>query len=325
MDIHWKGLLSFLCLQICIGIRWDKIRCSFDRQPVKEGLLPEDQTGRFPWLGVIQYDFFYAGKMRYAITGAVRIHPWYALAAAEDIYKIDRSTITNSTHFIVWHSAEVKYYMGVLDYILHYEFTTNVTLATLAMMVLIPDKPNKLGHAGPALPICLPAKGSRSLKHLFVTRISDVTGELRKEVTKVHHVKDHECKEFYKKSELDYKMMAPSHMVCVAAANAKPCVWDGGALLVSRESGLYWTLLGFSSHGPGCGVPARFIDVNSHMEWIDAQIAAASYYQCEDCLYQCCNAVYAPSAKCAVVMNGARSAVPWTTCLCSRVFCPRIR
>ncbi|XP_063625524.1 uncharacterized protein LOC134797228 [Cydia splendana] len=299
MDWARLQLLTVLSFQICIGIKWDKIRCSFDRQPVQNGLLPQEQFGRFPWLGVIQYDFFYAGKMRYALTGAVRIHPWYALAPAEDVFKIDRETVSNSTHFIVWHSAEVKYYMGVQDYILHHEFSTNITFATLAMMVLVPDKFNKLGHAGPALPICLPAKGSGAFRNFYVVRMSDVTGELRKEVTKVDLVHKDDCITFYKKAQLDYKMMAPTHMLCavVHARRAQPCIWDSGAVLVSRESELYWTLLGFSSRGPGCGAPARFVDVNSHMEWIDAQIAAASYYQCEDCLYQCCNAVYAPSAR----------------------------
>ncbi|XP_063365915.1 uncharacterized protein LOC134654380 [Cydia amplana] len=264
---------------VCCGYDWDKIRCSKDWAPVQPGLLPPDQIGRFPWLGVIQHDFYSADTMRYSITGAVLIHPEFALAPAEDMAKIDKDILSNTTHFIVWHSADLRYSIGVEDYIMHPEYEDRRTYATTALVELMIVESNQVGHPAPVLPICLPAKNHPSFDKIYVVKMTTGDdGQILKEIFSMIAIDNKDCDMFYEKAELDFKMMLPSQPICAATLEQQPaCIWDGGAVLVTREPDSYWTLvrtstLGFGVRGPGCGAPARFVDVQSQLLWIDPQI-----------------------------------------------------
>ncbi|XP_063625615.1 uncharacterized protein LOC134797322 [Cydia splendana] len=265
--------------RISNAVKWDKVKCSVDRAPIVEGVLSPDQMGRFPWLGVIQHDFYLYGKKRtFSVTGAVRIHVSYALAPAEDMAMINRKTISNTTHFIVWHSANLKYSIGVEDYIMHPEYEDRKTYATTALVELMIVESNQVGHPAPVLPICLPAKNHPSYDKIYVVKMTTGDdGQILKEIISMIAIDNKDCDMFYEKAELDFKMMLPSQPICAATLEQQPaCIWDGGAVLVTREPDSYWTLLGFGVRGPGCGAPARFVDVKSQLFWIDPQVSATT-------------------------------------------------
>ncbi|XP_061719276.1 uncharacterized protein LOC133526602 [Cydia pomonella] len=287
LDTAWM-VHRFLSLQPMTTasetIKWNKVRCSVDRAPIVEGVVSPDQMGRFPWLGVIQHDFctyssdLYGKKRSFSVTGAVRIHASYALAPAEDMAMINRKTISNTTHFIVWHSADLKYSIGVEDYIMHPEYEDRRTYATTALVELMIVESNQVGHPAPVLPICLPAKNHPSFDKIYVVKMTTGDdGQILKEIISMIAIDNKDCDIFYEKAELDFKMMLPSQPICATTLEQQPaCIWDGGAVLVTREPDSYWTLLGFGVRGPGCGAPARFVDVQSQLLWIDPQVSATT-------------------------------------------------
>ncbi|KAI8439086.1 hypothetical protein MSG28_012950 [Choristoneura fumiferana] len=306
--------------QCCGGLEWDQVRCSTDAEdPIPEGPLPPDKIGRFPWIGVIQHDFYIGGKMVFAITSAVLIHPAYALASAMDMARIDRKTltyvirtnfnlvgrkphrrdggrgrvadgaerrrlrsVTNNTHMILWHSATKKYSIDIIDYTLHPEYETT-TLASFALVELMTAGETRPAHPAPVLPVCMPIKGAGAYDNLYAVKMTDESGELQKEVYQMDYIENDDCNTFYDKAELTYKKMSPVYQLCAAAhASRKPCVWDAGAALVTRQNWGFWKLLGFSVRGPGCGAPSRFLSIISYLEWIDERISTVPFEDLPD-------------------------------------------
>ncbi|XP_047992689.1 uncharacterized protein LOC125231293 [Leguminivora glycinivorella] len=210
--------------------------------------------------------------MRYSITGAVLIHPEYALASAEDMAKIERDIVRNSTYFIVWYSSTVKYTMGVADYKLNDEYET-MTYATTALVKII-NEHHSLGDPGPIMQICMPITGtSTTFGNIYAIKVTDEYGDFLKEVTTMDVVDVKNCDLYDDKAEPEMKMLVPTFPICASAQGVQvTCFIDSGAVLVSRDSNEYWTLLGFGVRGPNCAAPARFIYVLSQMEWIESQI-----------------------------------------------------
>ncbi|XP_026500992.1 uncharacterized protein LOC113404339 [Vanessa tameamea] len=103
--------------------------------------------------------------------------------------------------------------------------------------------------------------------------MSDETGEVEKEMLKMNYMANQECAEFYFQHKLNHKLMSPKNPLCAVSTQTRPCVWDGGAALVTRQSWGYWTLLGFSVRGPGCGAPTRFLYIHDYLQWIDEIIS----------------------------------------------------
>ncbi|XP_037293047.1 uncharacterized protein LOC115454730 isoform X2 [Manduca sexta] len=222
-------------------------------------------------MGILQHSFYMGEKTRYAVTGAVLIHPGYAIAAAEDIAKIHPEQLTNNTQFILWESQDRKYSMDVVDYILHPEYMEKVTIATIALLQLFTMTDDGFTNTpAPVLPICLPISGAGVFTDLYTVRMNDENQELIKETMKMSFVDNKDCEEFYYRANLNYKKMAPQSSVCVTSEQVMdPCVWDGGIALVTRQSWGFWKLLGFGVRGPGCGAPARFVNMHDYIPWID--------------------------------------------------------
>ncbi|XP_052751062.1 uncharacterized protein LOC113517758 [Galleria mellonella] len=260
----------------CLCLDWDRIRCSVDKsQSTPEGMSPD--IGRFPWLGVIQHSFYIGGAVRFAVTAGVLVHPAYAIAPAEDIAKILPETIMNNTKFILWYSDSLKYSIDVKDYVLHPDYQ-KVTQATIAVLEL-----NTHGETGlsdnsqPVLPVCMPVRGAGTFSDLYAVKMTDESGELQKEIRQMSFVNSQDCAEFYYKANLSYKMMAPTNPICAASLmQTDSCIWDGGVALISRQSWGYWKLLGFGVRGPGCGAPARFINIHDYLFWIDEVVSNLS-------------------------------------------------
>ncbi|XP_059057826.1 uncharacterized protein LOC131851352 [Achroia grisella] len=234
--------------------------------------------GRFPWLGVVQHSFYIGGKTRFAITAAILVHPAFAIAPAEDIARILPESLMNNTKFILWYSNTIKYSIDVVDYVLHPDYLEKVTQATIALLEL-----NTYGETGlsdnsqPVLPVCMPVRGSGTFSDLHAVRMTDVSGELQKEIRQMSFINKRDCTEFYYRAKLSYKMMAPTYPICAAShTQMEPCVWDGGVALISRQSWGYWKLLGFGVRGPGCAAPARFINIHDYLFWIDEVISNQS-------------------------------------------------
>uniref|UniRef100_A0A2A4K582 Peptidase S1 domain-containing protein n=1 Tax=Heliothis virescens TaxID=7102 RepID=A0A2A4K582_HELVI len=276
-------VLLWLAAQLHPGlcIYWDRLRCSSDStQKMPEGTVAD--MGRFPWLGVVQHSFYVAGKTHFAVTGAVLIHPVFAIAAAEDISKIDPTQLTNNTKLILWGTNGKKYAIEVKDYILHPQFHERVTYATIALLDLISWGETSQWKA-PVLPICMPIRGGGLFEDMYAVKLSDASGQITKESLKMKYVGNQDCEEFYYKAQLTYTKMNPVNPLCaVSEFSTKPCVWDGGTALITRQSWGFWKLLGFAVRGPGCGAPTRFLNMHDYLPWINDVISGMPTDETED-------------------------------------------
>ncbi|XP_028041674.1 uncharacterized protein LOC114251556 [Bombyx mandarina] len=74
---------------------------------------------------------------------------------------------------------------------------------------------------------------------------------LEKEVLKMKYVDETDCEEFYRRAQLNYKKMKPVSSTCaVSETMHESCVWDAGAVLITRQSWGYWKLVWhFVPHG----------------------------------------------------------------------------
>ncbi|KAJ8711169.1 hypothetical protein PYW07_008411 [Mythimna separata] len=266
-----------------VGVLWDRLHCSSDAtQEMTEGSVAN--IGRFPWLGIVQHTFYVAGKVRYAITGAVLIHPAFAIASAEDVAKINPDQIRNNTQLILWGNKEKKYALDVMDYILHPEYQDRITTASIALIDLIAWGEAQMNDwKAPVLPICLPIKGSGTLDKMFAVKMGeDAYGSMQKEVYKMNYVENQACEEFYYKAQLSFEKMNPVNPLCaISEFSKKPCVWDAGTALITRQSWGFWKLLGFAIRGPGCGAPTRFLNIHDYVPWINDVISVMPYEESE--------------------------------------------
>ncbi|CAF4928076.1 unnamed protein product [Pieris macdunnoughi] len=266
-------ILLLLTVYSVKGVKWENIRCSADTvQEVPEGNWPD--VGRFPWLGIVQHNFYIGGANRFAITSGILIHPIYAIAPAEDIARIQPGSLTNNTQFIVWQSATNKYVMPVTEYFLHSEFE-KITYATIAMLQLNTRGKTGLGEvSAPVLPICMPIKGGGVFEDFYTVKMTDEKAELSKQVIKMKYVENQDCEEFYYRAKLNHKKMAPVSAICaVSETLGQSCIWDAGSALITRQSWGYWKLLGFGTRGPGCAAPARYLNIHQYLGWIDEVIS----------------------------------------------------
>ncbi|XP_075984139.1 vitamin K-dependent protein C-like [Anticarsia gemmatalis] len=201
--------------------------------------------GRFPWLGVVQHSFHVGGKQAFAITGAILIHSTYALAAAEDVARILPQTLQNNTKLVLWKSATEKFALEVHDYVLHPEYVKGKTTASIALLDLVPPAAADFSdYVAPVRPICLPTGGLGSYENIYSVKLTDITGELQKEVHKMNFVSRDKCDQYYYEAQLHYEKMNPISPVCAVTANATvPCVWDSGTALITRQSWGFWQLV----------------------------------------------------------------------------------
>ncbi|CAB3220148.1 unnamed protein product [Arctia plantaginis] len=262
---------------------WEKLPCAPDEKHfMPEGI--EKDTGRFPWLGIIQYGFTVGDKRIYAISGVVLIHSLYAISAAEDLAKIDRTMLENNTELIFWKTADYKVAAPVKDYILHPEFEGEITSATLALVSMVhPFETDFNEFIAPVKPVCMPLSGIGTYNDMYVVKFTDVTGELQKEVYKMKPIDKNECDNFYVHRQLHYDKMNPTNPLCAASFNAtSACVWDSGTALISRQSWGFWQLLGFGVRGPGCAAPTKFLNLIDYIAWINDIIQSAPFQDIYD-------------------------------------------
>ncbi|XP_026740457.1 vitamin K-dependent protein C-like isoform X2 [Trichoplusia ni] len=249
---------------------WERLHCASDStQEMPEGIVSD--IGRFPWLGIVQHSFYVAGKTHFAVTGAVLVHPAFAIAPAEDIAKISPDQLINNTKLILWGSKDLKYALDVKDVMLHPQYHEKVTFATIALLDLVAWGENEISEwRAPVLPICMPVKGFGTFDDIFAVKMTDVDGNMQKEIIRMNYIDDRDCAEFYYRAGLTYGKMTPVNPICaVSQFSSKPCVWDGGTALITRQSWGFWKLLGFAVRGPGCGAPTRFLNVHDYLPWIN--------------------------------------------------------
>ncbi|KAF9410892.1 hypothetical protein HW555_010179 [Spodoptera exigua] len=273
-------------LELSVGVLWERLRCSADAlQSVPEGTVAD--MGRFPWIGLVQHSFYIAGRVNFAITGAVLIHPAFAIAAAEDMVKINPVELKNNTKLILWGSKgkqTEKYAIDVMDYILHPQFHEKLTFATIALLDLVGWSESQINDwKAPVLPICMPIKGGGLFTDMYAVKLTDATKEMQKEVYRMKYVGDQDCEEFYYKAKLSYAKTNPVNPLCAVSETVKtPCVWDAGTVLITRQSWGFWKLLGFAVKGPGCGAPTRFLNIHDYLPWINDVITRKPFEDYED-------------------------------------------
>ncbi|KAJ8712823.1 hypothetical protein PYW08_008127 [Mythimna loreyi] len=262
---------------------WDNVHCSKDpNQEMPEGTVAD--IGRFPWLGIVQHTFYIGGKIQHAVTGAVLIHPAFAIASADDMARINVDQIRNKTLLILWGDNKKKHAMEVKDYILHPEYQDKITSASIALVDLIAWGEAQMNDwKAPVPPICMPIKGSGTYDNpMYAAKMSDTYGKMDKEIMKMKFVENPACEEFYYKNHLTYGKMNPTNPLCAVSEFSKtPCVWDAGTALITRQSWGFWKLLGFAIRGPGCGAPTRFLNIHDYVPWINDVISVMPYEESE--------------------------------------------
>ncbi|XP_049884461.1 uncharacterized protein LOC126379686 [Pectinophora gossypiella] len=119
-------------------------------------------------------------------------------------------------------------------------------------------------------PICGPPKKLVETR-LYAMILSENCKKSKVRIYEMDYVVPKECKEFYKKAELDIATIWPVNSVCAQCKREGKCVWRDGAVLAVKQKGV-WHLMGFGVNGPGCGSPSRFLDFTMYQRWVTQSV-----------------------------------------------------
>ncbi|KAF9799284.1 hypothetical protein SFRURICE_016236 [Spodoptera frugiperda] len=220
-------------------------------------------TSQFSWLGLFKVPLDNGGGVvKHAVSAIVLIKRNYAVANADDIAKTPENIFLeeSTAMFLTKGGALVNY--RPLSYVTHPEYET-VVYSSIAVVKLAVPK-----HS-PLVPICF-TKTLYDTKQLYLFGYTDDNDKLEKIVYKIQSVENQICDQFYTAEGLVDVRRKPQSYVCgVHQHSSAPCVWENGLVLASNTTG-WFTLIGFSLHGPGCGVPARFIFMLHYFSWINS-------------------------------------------------------
>ncbi|KAL4713685.1 hypothetical protein ACJJTC_004216 [Scirpophaga incertulas] len=262
--------LSFVVkVPISLGVTLDSINCGIDNNAaVAVGNVP---VSEYPWVGVLYYaNNDQTGESR-AVTTVILIHQEFVLTSAADVGPMPKHDFRVNTRVLLgeeWRGAGRR----VRNYVLHPEY--GETLSTLALVQLRDVVRDSGIH-----PACPPPDLLRDPEFYVIKFDETDYNNLQKQVVPVTHVPGKMCKDFYVAANLYVKKMRPPHVTCAVALDEsdegganRVCVWEAGAALAARDLWGRWQLLGLGVRGPGCGAPARFLDIMSYLPWITSSL-----------------------------------------------------
>ncbi|XP_075986213.1 uncharacterized protein LOC142983206 [Anticarsia gemmatalis] len=219
-----------------------------------------------PWLGVLLYDERILEKPP-AAASVIMVRDKWAIANARDMAVLNKYEwfIGNRTNVMFLDASNTPWYTTLVNFTLHPEFD-RTTLASIALLELEPDVRFKKE------PILswpnVVTNNSFASQDIYTVGFSDRNKILEQVVYKMGYINEEDCRNFYEAEELDSDWMRPKKFHCYNVRFSKEtCVFDAGMALV-RKVGRRWTLLGMSTWGPGCVLPARFVDFEYFIPWI---------------------------------------------------------
>ncbi|XP_050554576.1 uncharacterized protein LOC118270267 isoform X1 [Spodoptera frugiperda] len=222
------------------------------------------RSSDFSWLGLFKVSLEDYDDVDEIVTGIVLIKPNYALANAEDIAKIPKEIFLQHSEAMFISEGDVAVYYRPLSYVTHPEHQTAVYSSIAIVKLAVPEDSQ-------VIPICFPDISYDS-DHLYLFGYTDDNDNTiwEKVIYKIQPVDTHTCARFYKNEGLVDRQHEPESYVCGRHqySNAS-CIWENGMVLASNTTG-WFTLIGFSVHGPGCNVPARFIFMLHYFSWINS-------------------------------------------------------
>ncbi|XP_075983203.1 uncharacterized protein LOC142981292 [Anticarsia gemmatalis] len=245
------------------SVQLEAVECGMDHEAaVLEG---DVRISRYPWLGVLYYQYWGEKGDTRSVTTVVLVHKEFVLAAAADIGPMPKINFRTKSRVLLgedWSRPGRR----VRSYVLHPEYDDTVnTVALVQLRDVVKDV--KIP------PLCPPPNLLKN-PEFYVIKMKDDLLNLQKEVVKVAHIPGKLCKDFYVNANLYSKRMRPAHATCVVELRTRDmCVWEAGSALAVRDLWGRWQLLGLGVRGPGCGAPARFLDMMTYYPWIESSLA----------------------------------------------------
>ncbi|XP_063626837.1 uncharacterized protein LOC134798352 [Cydia splendana] len=242
------------------AVRLDTVKCGVDIEDTVEGAVPNHQ---YPWLGVLFYMLHGEQGDTRSVTTVVLVHTEFVIGNSADIGPMPKRSFRNQARVLLGEGWE-REGRRVRNYVVHPEY--GETINSIAIVHLRqPVRNLKIFK-----PVCPPPYHIRHPTFWVVKFDDNVESTLQKRVLPVTEVSAAECREFYIEKSLYEVNRRPSFVKCtVSLAERAPCVWGAGAALVTRDVWGRWQLLGLSVYGPGCGAPARFLDMLRYYPWIE--------------------------------------------------------
>ncbi|XP_059062719.1 uncharacterized protein LOC131855457 [Achroia grisella] len=256
-------LVFFIEVSVIWCVELDQIDCGVDHEPGVR--LGDVELTEYPWLGILYYsNYGDVGESRAVATVAL-IQEEFVVAVAADIGPMPKRNFRANSRVLLgedW-SAEGR---RIRNYVLHPEYgETYNTIALVQLKDPVRERNIK--------PLCAPPDLLRN-PEFYVVKFKDDYNQLQKEVLPVSHIPSNMCRDFYVTANLYARKMRPPHVACaVCMQTTRPCVWQAGTALVSRDVWGRWQLLGLGVRGPGCGAPSRYLDMMSYYPWIEASLS----------------------------------------------------
>ncbi|CAB3226307.1 unnamed protein product [Arctia plantaginis] len=163
-----------------------------------------------------------------------------ALATALEIDKFSKVDFREKSRVVLGHNCTLGPHLRVLEYAYHPDFNNNYYSA-LAMVQI---------------------KGT----------IRQDCSSAMVRVYKMEYVDLNECRDYYRRNDLDVESLWPKHVSCAKSLKGGSCMWRSGTVLVTKQQGK-WRLLGVGVYGPGCEAPSRFLDYGRYHYWVARSIA----------------------------------------------------
>ncbi|KAJ8708543.1 hypothetical protein PYW08_009925 [Mythimna loreyi] len=224
------------------------------------------QSFSVPWVGVLSHkETKFSAE---ALTGITLIKTKLGLSNAYDVARITKTNIRNTTKAMFLAQEGAVRYAAVTHYVIHPEFNEN-TLNTIALVYL--DYDENIFHW---VLMDWPKEDelmNQQLGNIYVFGYLDDHEVLEQVMHSMEFVDRRECDQFYEQRDLDNQWITPTEYQCFRKKfSTEKCVFETGMTLAVHHL-RRWKLLGLSVLGPGCALPARFIDFAHYVPWIRQQ------------------------------------------------------
>ncbi|XP_061384776.1 uncharacterized protein LOC116773418 [Danaus plexippus] len=230
-------------------------QCGLDKSPIKVVYEGEAKIETYPWLGTL----FYTSREKKYSTSVILVAQQIVIGSAMDIDRLPKNDFRSRARVVLGHNC-TRPGIRIKDYSYHPHFN-KASYSSLALIQLETNFRSNDLH-----PVCAPPKYLEKPRFYTLVLCDDCKNSKVK-IYEMTYVNSNQCKEYYRKAELDVKKIWPTDTICAKARTGKKCIWRNGVMLLLRQKNK-WSLIGIGVHGPGCGAPARFLDYAHHKGWV---------------------------------------------------------